>query len=169
MHLFPIERFLHRHFLALLIVAYALAAWLPAFGEAIRHLSLLRFRSFEIAMPMALLAVLLFNAGMSIEAAEVVRTLRRPFELLLGAAANILVPLGVVLFLLRLLGWWHDTSEVESLIVGFSVIAATPIAGSPRRQSNRRIGRALGLHRGLCSIFPLTAGGTRPLMEYITG
>ena len=98
MHL-SLERFLHRWFLVLLIVAYALAALAPSLGEAIRQLRVVRFRSFEMALPMVLLATLLFNAGMSIEASELGRTIRRPLELLIGTAANVLAPLGVVLVL----------------------------------------------------------------------
>src|SRR5690348_16007886 len=66
---------LHRHFLALLIAAYALAALLPGLGQHLRHLTLgevaVAGDQVTLSVPFILLAFLLLNAGLGAEKSEI--------------------------------------------------------------------------------------------------
>src|SRR5262249_5849289 len=127
-------RFVHGRLLWLLIASYALAALWPGPGLAARGVSFgtasLAGESVRLSMPAALLAVLLFNAGLGVRLDRAKDVLRRPALLAAGLAANLAVPLAVVAAAAGGLAWWHDTEEHRDLLVGRGVVGALPIDGA---------------------------------------
>lgn len=153
----------HRHFLWLLIAVYALAAVLPGPGEAIRHSAVVSSRDHVvITLPMLLLAVLLFNAGIGANVSELKTVLRRPRALVAGVVANVLVPIGCLLLLSLGLRSWPDADEAQSLLVGLAVVAAMPVAGSSTAWSQNANGSA-ALSLGLVVLSTLLSPVTTPL------
>src|SRR5262249_5967756 len=91
-------------------------------------------------LSMLLLAVLLFNAGLGADASRP-RDLARGLPLLAaGLAANLLVPLALVALVALALRPWHDPEESQCLVVGLSLIAAMPVAGSSTAWSQNNDG-----------------------------
>lgn len=166
-----IREILHRHFLWLLIAAYALAAILPGPGEVIRQMSMgSSDGGFEISLPMLLLAVLLFNAGLGADVTELAAVLKRPYTLLVGAIANLCVPLLFLVLLAQGLRSWPDPDEAQCLLIGLAVVAAMPVAGSSTAWSQKANGSAaLSLALVILSTIlspvttPLTLAAVQPL------
>jgi BASS family bile acid:Na+ symporter len=149
----------HRHLLTLVVTGYALAACWPTPGLWARHFVVAEAGGSPFTLPMALLALLLFNAGFGASTGELGSVLRRPHYLLAGVAVNLLAP-AVFLAALRLaLRGWHDFVEADCLLVGLAVVAAMPVAGSSTAWSQNSGGNsALSLGLVLASTFlsPLT-------------
>jgi BASS family bile acid:Na+ symporter len=121
---------LQRHLLALVVAAYALVALWPAPGLWARGCVLAEAGGATLTVPTALLALLLFNTSIAASAGEFGAVVRRPAAVLVGVGVNVLVPLAF-LFLLRLgLRMWHDADEADCLLLGLTVVAAMPVAGS---------------------------------------
>jgi BASS family bile acid:Na+ symporter len=153
----------HHHFLALLIGSYLVAGLVPAPGLAIRNVAL-----GGVTLPMLMLALLLFNAGLGIETDRLKTLLRRPRVLLGGLAANLLVPVAFIFGVSLVLRTWHNPDEVQTILLGLALVAAMPIAGSSTAWTQNANGDlALGLGLVLASTFlsPLTTRLTFDLVE----
>lgn len=128
------SRFVHDHFLRLLVASYTLAAFFPASGLRLRDLSLgtisLSGASLDLKPSPIMLAWLLLNAGLGVKVAAAKGLLRRPGLLGAGLAANLLVPIGFILVVTKLMGGWHNADEVQVILVGLALVASMPIAGS---------------------------------------
>jgi BASS family bile acid:Na+ symporter len=129
-----VSHVVHRHFIWLLVVSYAIAAVFPACGLTIRAVSLgeitfLRERT-HVSLPMLMLAFLLLNAGLGVKATELRKLHKAPRIVLGGLAANLLVPLAFVFLVSQALRLYHDHAEAQQILVGLALIAAMPIAGS---------------------------------------
>ncbi len=161
-----IRELVQRHFLWLLLAAYALAACWPVAGAAIRGTTLLHLRCFEqdlaISLPLLLLSLLLFNAGLSARVADLRRLLHRPQAVLSGTLANVLVPAAFVLILSAALRWWPNPIEARELIIGLAIVAAMPVAGSSTAWSQHAGGSA-ALSLGLVVLSTLLSPLTAPL------
>ena len=154
-----LTQLLHHHFLLILMAAYALSATLPQFGLWLQHITLGQLRwpdgsTIKVTLPLLLLSFLLFNAGLGIKVEELAGLGRRPAPIVAGFIANIAVPILLVLCLRGLLQLWHNTDELQNLLVGLALITAMPIAGSAtavgaerQRQSHVEPGIGLPLHR----------------------
>jgi BASS family bile acid:Na+ symporter len=157
---------LHARLLWLLIGSYALAALLPDPGLWFRQLSLANLAVLPdgagLTLPAALLALLLFNAGLGIDAAQVGRVMRGPRVLLAGLAANLAVPLLFLLGVAPLLGLWHDPDEAQSILAGLALVAAMPVAGSSAAWSQNGRGN-LALSLGLVLFSTLLSPLTTPV------
>src|SRR5262245_33915664 len=91
------ERWLSGHFLWVLLGCYGLAALWPGPGLWLREVALGRIdllgQSTRLTLPMLLLALLLFNAGLAVRHSQL-RHLPRDLPVLLaGLTANVLVPI----------------------------------------------------------------------------
>jgi bile acid:Na+ symporter, BASS family len=91
--------FAHEYLIWLLVGSYAIAAVVPAFGLWVRDVSLgemnvLHSRT-QVSVPMLLLALLLFNAGMNIRLAAVHEWLRNGAGVDFGLAGKLLYPIVV--------------------------------------------------------------------------
>ncbi len=126
--------FLHRWMLPLLVGCYALAAIAPAPGEWLKDARLLQSsvvgHGFQVTLPKLLLSFLLFNAGLHVRFERLGELVRRPQTMLAGLAANMAVPLGFIVVLVDTSAYWRNPNEFSMLLVGLTLVAAMPIAGS---------------------------------------
>jgi BASS family bile acid:Na+ symporter len=153
---------LHRRFLGLLLACYAAAALWPAPGLWLRGLSAGQLdvlgQRLTLSFPLFLLAVLLANAGLGVQAGRLRGLLRAPRALAAGLAANWLLPLGALCALSWALRAWHNGDESQCLLVGVALVAAMPVAGSSAAWSQRSDGDvslSLGLVLGSTLLSPL--------------
>lgn len=139
-------KWIHVHFLWLLIGCYVFAAFLPEPGLVIRKLSWGNPYAGEITAPMLLLAVLLFCAAAVVRWEQVWQLLRRPGILIMGLVCIWLVP---SLFV-GMLGWvvplLLGETATSGTLVGLALVAAMPVANSSVAWTqNSRGNVALGL------------------------
>jgi BASS family bile acid:Na+ symporter len=153
---------MHRRFLWLLLACYAAAALWPGLGLWLRGLSLGQVEvlgeRLALSLPLALLAVLLANAGLGVRSGQLRGLLRAPAALAAGMAANWLLPLGGLCALAWGLRAWHNAEEAQCLLVGVALAAAMPVAGSSAAWSQRSDGDlslSLGLVLGSTLLSPL--------------
>ncbi|MCF3106976.1 bile acid:sodium symporter [Streptomyces roseoverticillatus] len=119
-----------RRLLWLMLACYFLAGVVPAAGETLRALALrIPACGAALTFPMVLLAVMLFNAGLGVRVADLRVVVSRPVRLILGVAANALLPLLVLPLIALGLRTWPDPAETEGLVVGLMLVLAMPIAG----------------------------------------
>lgn len=157
------SRALHKNFFRLLIASYVVAAFFPGPGLAIRNLTLGRLTIFDesvrLSAPLLLLAVLLFNAGVGIQLAQLGRLSRRPTVLLLGLAANLVIPIAFIFGVTQVMRFWHNPDEVQNILIGLALVASMPIAGSSTAWSQNADGDlalSLGLVLGSTLLSPIT-------------
>jgi BASS family bile acid:Na+ symporter len=142
----------HHRFLWLLVGSYLVAAAAPGVGLYLRNLWrgewLLLGQPVRVNLPAVLLAILLLNAGLGVQAEQLRRLITRPITLLLGLLGNLVVPTLFILGLAQLLRLWPNPVGVHSLIVGLALVASLPIAGSSAawsRHANGDLALSLGL------------------------
>jgi CHASE3 domain sensor protein/predicted Na+-dependent transporter/predicted MFS family arabinose efflux permease len=152
-----------RFFLLFLLAGYALAAVFPDLGLRIGEPTLGELALFgdrvRLSPSMLLLAVLLWGAGLSVPTRRLGGLLRRPGPLLIGLAANLLVPLAFILGVSGMMRLWHGGDEMQGVLVGLGLIAAMPIAGSAAAWSRKADGDealTLGLIVSSTFLSPLT-------------
>jgi BASS family bile acid:Na+ symporter len=150
---------IHHNVLGVVLLAYVAAAVCPEPGTALRRHVVSRVADLEVTLPMALLALLLFNAGLGTAPADLARVGRKPRAVIAGWGANLLVPvllLGLLALALRL---WHDATEAEALLTGLAVVAAMPVAGSSTAYAQNADGNgavSLGLVLSSTLLSPFT-------------
>jgi BASS family bile acid:Na+ symporter len=162
-----VSHLLHRHFLWLLLGAYAAAALVPGPGLWLKNLTLLEFpflgEEVRLTLPMLMLAVLLLNAGLGADTSRP-RELLRGLPLLgAGLAANLLIPLTFTAGVAAALMSWHEPDETQALIVGLALVAAMPIAGSSTAWSQNNNGD-LSLSLALVLLSTLLSPLTTPVV-----
>jgi BASS family bile acid:Na+ symporter len=168
-----LTHFIHRYFLALLVGSYVLAGFLPGPGLALREISfgavaLPGMGVTHFSLSMAMLSFLLFNAGLGIRAKELMDLQKKPQLLLVGFAANILIPVILVIALRGMMGLWHNQDELHNLLVGLALIIAMPIAGSSATWSQNSNGN-LSLSLGLVLLSTILSPLTTPLVLHTFG
>jgi BASS family bile acid:Na+ symporter len=166
---------LHRNFIWFLLASYLVAAVAPQAGLAIRKTSLGHFASwdgyrFQVSLPMLLLALLLLNAGLGVQTNQLRHVLRRPWILLGGLAANLILPIVYIFVVAQTMRLWHDQDEVQNILVGLALVAAMPIAGSATawtQNANGDLALSLGLVLFSTLLSPLTTPLTFDLVEHM--
>jgi BASS family bile acid:Na+ symporter len=151
-----IDRLLHwtkGRLLWLLLGTYVLGAIAPGAGLALRSVDVHSFAWFDgspvtLSLPMLMLGILLVVAGLGTKAEELRHLLRRPGILVVGLAANLVFPILFTLLAASLLSVWHNTDELQSILVALAIIGAMPIAGSSTAWS-QNAGGSLALSLGL--------------------
>lgn len=127
-------RFLNRWMLVLLVASYGLASIFPGPGIWLKDSRILEgpaaWTGFHPSFPKLMLSFLLFNAGLHVRLDRVAELARRPGTMAAGLAANLAVPLGFIAALLATAGLWHNAEEFSMLLIGLTLVAAMPIAGS---------------------------------------
>lgn len=168
------SRGLHEHFLTFLLAAYALAAFCPAPGLGLRGAALgevgFGAEPIRLSLPVFMLGFLLFNAGLGAQVADLRHLGGNARLLLAGLAANVLVPVAFVFGVSRVMGFWHNGDEVQTLLVGLALVAAMPIAGSSTAWSQNADGDmalSLGLVLASTLLSPLTTPVTFDLIEHM--
>src|SRR4051812_39090881 len=111
-----ISGILHHHMLKLIVAVYILAAIVPALGSRIGGLaqecSVFDWK-LHVTAPMALLAALLFAAGLGVKGDHLRGVFRRPAALALGLLASVLIPALVLLAAIPVLSLWPDAAEAR--------------------------------------------------------
>ncbi|HEY7424772.1 MAG TPA: bile acid:sodium symporter [Gemmataceae bacterium] len=174
-HGHPLGRFshlLHRNFIWFLVGSYGVAAIAPRAGLWIKDISLGHFTAFSepvrVSLPMLLLALLLLNAGLGVQPAQLRHLLRRPWPLAAGLAANLFIPIAYIFAVSQTMRVWHNPVEVQHILVGLALVAAMPIAGSSTawsQNANGDLTLSLGLVLFSTLLSPLTAPLTFELAE----
>jgi BASS family bile acid:Na+ symporter len=174
-HGHPIARFshfLHRNFIWFLLGSYLVAAVAPQAGLWIKDVSLGRFTVFgepvRVSLPMLLLALLLLNAGLGVQTAQLRHLLRRPWPLVAGLAANLLLPIAYIFAVSQGMRIWHNPDEVQNILVGLALVASMPIAGSSTAWSQNANGD-LTLSLGLVLFSTLLSPLTTPFALHSVG
>jgi BASS family bile acid:Na+ symporter len=174
-HGHPLARFshfLHRNFIWFLMGSYGVAAVAPKAGLWIKNVSLGRLDLFgepiQVSLPMLLLSLLLLNAGLGVEMAQLRHLLRRPWVLAAGLAANLFLPIAYIFAVSQTMRVWHNPEEVQNILVGLALVASMPIAGSSTAWSQNANGD-LTLSLGLVLFSTLLSPLTTPLALHSVG
>jgi BASS family bile acid:Na+ symporter len=170
-----LARFLHHHLLWLLIAAYALAGFAPAAGLWLRSIpvgtAVIAGETVSLSVPALLLGLLLFNAGLGVETKHLGELPGKSRLLAIGLLANLAVPLVFVLGVAVILAEWHNSSEVQSILVGLALIAAMPVAGSSTawsQNTNGDLTLSLGLVVGSTLLSPITTPAVLHTVGWLT-
>ena len=148
-----LSHFVHANFIWLLMGSYIVAALFPTLGLAIRSLSF-----GTISLPMLMLGFLLFNAGMGVELSSLKQLRNSPQSLIFGLLANLLIPIGYIGMVMLGMRFWHNSDEVQNILVGLALVASMPIAGSSTawsQNANGNLALSLGLVLGSTFLSPL--------------
>ena len=167
-----VSHLLHEHFLWVLLASYAIAAMFPAFGLWIRNISLGEYVFFQentkITLPMVMLALLLLNAGLGVKTSQLRHLLRSPLALLYGLVANLLIPIGFIFIVMQGMRSWHNSDEMQNILVGLALIGSMPIAGSSTAWAQNANGN-LALSLGLVLLSTLLSPLTTPFSLHSVG
>ncbi len=162
----------HHHFLWLLLGSYAVAAAFPRPGLALRGVSFGTVTLFgettRLTAPSAMLAFLLLNAGLGMPTGQLRHLLRPPLALAAGLAANLAVPIAYVFVVSLTLRAWHNSDEVQNILVGLALVASMPIAGSSTAWSQNADGD-LALSLGLVLLSTVLSPVTTPAALHSVG
>ena len=163
---------LHHWLIVWILVAYALAAFLPTAGLQLRNIHLGSLSIFGettlVSMPSLMLAALLFNAGLGVQLKRMRGMLQTSRMLLIGLLANLLIPLLFILGMSQTLRLWHNPIEVQSILVGLALIASMPIAGSSTAWSQNANGDLM-LSLGLVVTSTMLSPITTPVVLHAVG
>jgi BASS family bile acid:Na+ symporter len=166
------SHFVHQNFLWLLVGSYAAAAVLPAPGLFLRNVSLGEYdlpqEDTVVTLPMAMLALLLFNAGLGVRIAELRHLLRSPAALLAGLVANLAIPIAFIFLVTLGMRAWHNADEVQNILVGLALIASMPIAGSSTAWAQNANGD-LALSLGMVLLSTVLSPATTPAALHAVG
>jgi BASS family bile acid:Na+ symporter len=167
-----LARFIDRRFLWLLLGSYAAATLWPAPGLWVRDAALgevaVAGQRVKASLPLCLLGLLLFNAGLGAAGSQLKGLMRRPGVLGAGLAANLLVPVAFIFGVSWVAGLWHNADEVQNLLVGLALVASMPVAGSSAAWTQKANGD-LALSLGLVLASTLLSPLTTPLALHAVG
>lgn len=165
-------RWLHRGFIFLLFGAYVLASILPAPGVWMKSISWnsIPVIGKSLTTSLLMLAVLLFNAGLSVDKEHLAALKRRPMLSVAGMLGKGFLAISWIGVLL--LALWASPSMSSktlwiSMLAGFAIVSIMPTATSSMawaQQSNAN----LALSLGLLLISTMLAPATIPVMKWIT-
>ena len=151
----------------LLLSTYVLGALLPAFGMRLRAVnvgsSIALGNAGAISLPVLMVGVLLFVAGLGAKTNEIRTVVRRPVLLLVGLSVNAVYPIAfaaVASYAANGFRFWHDIDEGQSLLTGLALVGAMPVAGASTAWSQNTDGNlalSLGLVWGSTFLSPMTA------------
>jgi BASS family bile acid:Na+ symporter len=157
------SHFVHRHFIWFVLASYAVASFSPGLGLWIRGVSFgdvaLFGQKTTVTLPVMMLALLLFNAGLGVQTSRLRNLAHHPLLLLAGLAGNLVIPLGFILVVSQVMNLWHNPDEVQNILVGLALVASMPIAGSSTawsQNANGDLALSLGLVLGSTLVSPLT-------------
>ena len=163
---------LRSHSLVLVVFSYALAAGFPAAGLWIKDACIVNTAVGSLRInataPAVLLAFLLLNAGLRVRSDRLRAMVRRPALILIGMIANLSVPVVYLLVLMPVLGYWHNSDEVATIVIGLALVASMPVAGSSTGWA-QHAGGDMALSLGLVVASTLLSPLTTPVMLRLLG
>ncbi|PPD40469.1 MAG: Na+-dependent transporter [Methylocystis sp.] len=152
----------HSYFIWIVIGSYVVAALAPQLGIGLQKTRLLDASLADwrvTASPTTvMLALLLFNAGLTTNSGEIRSLARKPVVVAAGALGNFLVPLTFILGASFLLAFWHNSDETQQILTGLAFIAAMPIAGASTawaQSVNGNMSLSIGLVLATTALSPL--------------
>lgn len=164
--------FVHHYLIWIIVASYVLASMLPEFGLWLRHVELGRVNIFQaqfnLSLPTLMLALLLFNAGVSVKVEELFHLAKTPAVLISGLLGNLAIPLLFITLISFTMRLWHDPEEAQQILVGLALVAAMPIAGASTAWSQNANGN-LALSLGLVLITTLLSPLLSPLVFHSVG
>ncbi len=149
----------HRNLIWLLLSAYLLGAFAPGAGIWIRQVEL-EDGVVGLSLLKALLALLLFNAGLGVDPNRLPRTIGQLARPTGALGASILVSLAFVLAVGLAIRPWAPSEMVFAVLMGTALVAAMPVAGSSMAWSQNADGNlslSLEMLLGSTLISPLSA------------
>jgi BASS family bile acid:Na+ symporter len=162
----------HANLIWLVLGSYAVAALAPSPGLWLRSVAFGHIVAFSdktpVTLPMLLLALLLFNAGLGFRLDAMGGWWRNLGILLVGVLANVLIPLIFLYLISRLNLFWPSSPNLEHLVMGLALIASMPVAGSSTawaQNANGDMSLSLGLVLLSTSLSPLTT----PMALHLAG
>jgi bile acid:Na+ symporter, BASS family len=165
-----ILRFIHRHFIWMIISSYIVAAMMPGFGLWIRNVSFggagILQNNLVLSLPLLMLAALLFNAGLGVKTEELTRLLQKPFLLLGGVSGNLMIPVVFIVAVSFLMHIWHDPEEVQQILVASMPIAGASTAWS--QNANGSLALSLGLVLSTTALSPLLTPFVLHMAGFVT-
>lgn len=169
---FFLSDFLHRYFILLLIVSYFAATFYPAFGLTFGKTQIADFnflgKTTSITLTMLLLALILLNAGLGVEAKRFKELIYRPQLLIGGLIANMILPILFIYFVSSVMHMMPGQESVTMILIGLLLVSSVPIAGAATawtQNANGDLALSLGLVFASTLISPLTT----PLMFSMVG
>ncbi len=163
---------IHRYFIWIIIASYFIAALLPGFGMWIREVglgSIVLFQNkIDFSLPPLMLSLLLFNAGLGVKTKELSQLANKPLILLSGLSGNVAIPLAFIVGISFIMKFWHNSEEVQHILVGLALVASMPIAGASTAWSQNANGN-LALSLGLVLITTLLSPLLTPLVLHTVG
>ncbi|MBO0724691.1 MAG: Na+-dependent transporter [Blastocatellia bacterium] len=163
--------FMSHRLLWLLIGSYVLAALIPEPGLQLRSVNLSALAGAGVpyaSVPSVLLSFLLFNAGLGVRRNQLGQLARRPSLLAVGVLANLVLPVVFILMTATIMQLWHNTREVQEILIGLALIASMPVAGSSTAWIQNADGD-LALSIGLVVFSTCLSPLTTPLALYAVG
>jgi bile acid:Na+ symporter, BASS family len=158
-----VARYVQSHLLWFVIGSYVLAALLPRPGLRLRSYGFGDVSAWgepvQLTASAALLASLLFIAGLCARFEQMRGLVRRPLPFVVGLMGNLFVPLAILLFVSISLRLWPDRVEAHNCLLGLAVITAMPIAGSSiawAQNTEGNLALSLSLIAGSTLLSPLT-------------
>ena len=155
----------------IMVSAYVLAALAPQAGLAVRSLELGRAGPVSFPLQSLLLGAIIFAAGLTARAERLPSLLRHPLPLLVGVAANALLPTVLLAVGALAARGWHNPEEAQCVLVGLALVGAMPVAAGATVFAQSSEGNAtlgLGLVVGSTLLSPLTIPLGLHLAGYLT-
>jgi BASS family bile acid:Na+ symporter len=143
----------------IMVSAYVLAALVPQFGMALRGVQLGRAGPVSFPLQSLLLGAVIFVAGLTARCERLPALLRHPAPLLVGMAANALLPTALLGVAALAAHGWHNPDEAQCVLVGLALVGAMPVAAGATVFAQGNEGNAtlgLGLVVGSTLLSPLT-------------
>jgi BASS family bile acid:Na+ symporter len=167
-----LQHVIHEHFIWIVLSSYLVAAAFPSFGLSLRNVELghieLTQTKITATIPSALLALLLFNAGLGARVHELTKLAQRPRFIVVGVAGNVLAPLVFITLVSLIMRFWHNADEAQQILTGLALIAAMPIAGASTAWAQNANGN-LALSLGLILATTLLSPAITPITLHAVG
>jgi len=161
-----------RYFIWIICLSYFIAALRPEFGLWIRSTNLCDTSIFPTDttcfLPQLMLGLILFNAGLGVEADELKHMLRKPLILVAGVFGNIATPLLFIVATSLAMTLWHNPTEVQEILVGLALVASMPIAGASAAWAQNADGD-LALSLGLVLLTTMLSPVSSPAVLHAVG
>jgi BASS family bile acid:Na+ symporter len=162
-------------FIWIILGSYVVAALLPELGIWIRGAGSSSGGAEELelgfSLPVLMLAVVLFNAGLGVKPGQLRQLAQQPSVLFGGLGGNLLVPLAFILLLSMALKSWHRGPDIQQVLVGLAIVASMPIAGSSTawaQNANGDLTLSLGLILLTTALSPLLAPAVLHAVGFLT-
>jgi uncharacterized membrane protein YhaH (DUF805 family) len=134
-----LEAYLAKNFIYYLVFSYLAAIFTPQLGQFMGTFSLGQInwpagQHLQIFIPLAILALLLFNAGLGVKLHNFRKT-GQHFFLLIGALLlNSIWPLVFILGISQAFNHFLEFQQAQIILLSLALIVSMPIAGSPAAQ-----------------------------------